>query len=224
MPVVLLAVSAAFGQSVVSDSDFQVWNETAFAFPVIKSKDKAGKEFDRLSMLVFGTLRLGQNRLFPVDTRLGAGFDYKINKYLNLTPTYLYRRGAPQRNRKEFERRIRFDLTVGNKWKKFSIKDRSRVEYRARNNSSDSVRYRNKFTFALPVKVKNKEIFSPFVAEEIYYDFSAKQFSSNEFTTGITRQINKNASAEIFYVRRDNRSGQIRHINGVGVNLKFRID
>lgn len=205
-------------------SDFQVWNETTLVFPVLKTKDEKGKDVDRLSLLTFGTLRLGQNRLYPVDGRVGAGFDLRLNKYFNLSPTYVYRRGEALRDRKEYEHRLRFDLTVGNKWKNFSLRDRSRVEYRIRNSRGDSVRYRNKLTFAFPVKYKDKEIFSPFVAEEWYYDFTAKEFTTNEISAGITRKLNSNTSADIFYVRRDFNNGQLRYVNGIGVNLKIRID
>jgi len=207
-----------------SDTDFQVWNETTLVFPVVKQKDKDGKESDKLSLLVLGVLRLGQNRLFPVDARLGAGFDLKLNKYWSFAPTYVYRRGEPVRNAKEFEHRLRFDLTVGHKWKNFSLKDRSRVEYRIRNNRSNSVRYRNKFTYAFPVRKEGKEIFSPFVADEVYYDITAKEFSTNEFSAGVSRKLSKNVSADIFYLRRDIKTGAIRHINGIGTSLKIRID
>ena len=207
-----------------SDTDFQVWNETTLVFPVIKQKDEKGKEFDRLSLLIFGTLRLGQNRLYPTDGRLGAGFDFKINKYLNFTPTYLYRRAEPVNNRPEYEHRVRFDLTVGDKWEHFSIKDRSRVEYRIRNSRANSVRYRNKFTFTVPVNSDGKEVFAPFISDEPYYDFHEKEWTTNDFSVGIGRKLTKNTSAEFFYLRRDVTNGAIRHINAIGVNLKIRID
>jgi hypothetical protein len=219
----LIAIQSASSQS-LPDSDFQVWNETVLSFPVVKTKDSDGKASDKLSLLVLGVVRLGQNRLYPVDARLGAGFDLKLNKYFSFTPTYVYRRGEPLRDRKEFEHRLRFDLTVGHKWKHFSLKDRSRFEFRIRNSRSDSSRYRNKFTFAFPVKKDDKEIFSPFIAEEFYYDFTAKEFSTNEISAGITRKLSKNTSADIFWARRDFSSGQIRSLNAIGVNLKIRID
>ena len=219
--VLFLFVGSTHAQA---PGDFQVWNETTLVFPVLKTKDHHGKDVDRLSLLTLGTLRLGQNRLYPVDVRAGAGFDLRLNKYFNFSPTYVYRRGEALRNRKEYEHRLRLDLTVGNKWKNFSIKDRSRFEFRVRNSRGDSARYRNKFTFAFPVKFRDKEIFSPFVADEWYYDFTAKEFSTNEVNAGISRKLTNNTSADIFYVRRDFNNGQLRYLNGIGVNLKIRID
>lgn len=221
---VFLSFGLADAASAQASSDFQVWNETQLVFPILKTRDRDGKDVDRLSVITLGTLRLGQNRLYPVDARVGAGFDLRVNRYFYFSPTYVYRRGEALRDREEYEHRLRFDFTVGNKWKNFSIRDRSRIEYRIRNSRADSVRYRNKFTFAFPVKYKKKEIFSPFVADEWYYDFTAKEFSTNEIQTGITRKLNSNTSADFFFLRRDFKSGQLRSLNAVGVNLKIRID
>lgn len=203
--------------------DFQIWNETTFVKPILKTKDKKGKNVARLSLIFFGTLRLGQNRAYPVDRRIGAGFELRLNENFTLAPTYLYRGGEPGRGRDEFEHRIRFDLTFSKKWKKFAIKNRDRVEYRARHSRSDVVRFRNKFTFQIPVKKDGAEWFVPFVAIEPYYDFSAKSWNALEFSAGIGKKLSDNVSAEFFYVRRDNRTGTLRHINGVGANFKIVI-
>ena len=224
MLAVCLLAATAVSQEDEAPTDFQVWNETTLAFPVVKKQDKDGKDVDVFSVLAFGTLRLGQNRLYPVDSRVGAGFDLRLNKFLNFAPTYVYRRGEALRGQKEFEHRLRFDFTVGNKWKNFSIRDRNRLEYRVRHTRQDSVRYRNKFTFAFPVRRKGEEIFSPFVAEEWYYDFTAKEFSTNEISAGITRKLTDSTTADFFFLRRDFKNGQLRSLNGVGVNLKIRID
>ncbi len=223
MPAILIASFAftlnSFCQA--PETDFQIWSETTFVKPVLGTKDSKGKEVARLSLLFFGTLRLGQNRAFPVDKRVGTGFELRLNDSFTFTPTYLYRSANPGRNVKEYEHRIRFDITYQKKWKHVAIKNRDRVEYRARNSRSDSVRFRNKFTFSFPVKRDGKEIFSPFVATEPFYDFSAKNWSSNEFSAGIARKLSKSVSVEFFYVRRDNRTGAPRHINGVGANFKI---
>lgn len=219
-----LAFVLAFNNISISqapETDFQLWNETTFVKPVLKTKDSKGKDVARLSLLFFGTLRLGQNRAVPVDKRVGTGFELRLNDSFTFTPTYLYRSANPGRNVKEYEHRIRFDLTYQKKWKHVAIKNRDRVEYRVRNARSDSVRFRNKFTFSVPVKRDGSEIFTPFITTEPYYDFSAKNWSAHEFTAGIARKLSKSVSAEFFYVRRDNRTGAPRHINGLGANFKI---
>lgn len=206
------------------DSDFQVWNETTLTVPLIKQKDDKGKSVDKLSLVILGTLRFGQNRMYPIDRRIGVGLDVRLNNNFTFSPSYYYRHGEDLRNIKEIEHRARFDVTYGRKWKTFAIKDRNRVEYRIRNSRRDTVRYRNKFTFSVPIVKDGKELFAPFIADEFYYDFTVKLFTRNELSVGITRKLNKAVSAEFFYLLRHNRTRVLRTVNAVGVNFKIRID
>ena len=223
--IVFSFFAAAFAQEELPDRDFQVWNETKVVVPLKKGVDGEGKSFNRVSFLLLGTLRLGQNRLYPVDTRIGAGLDIRLNKNFSISPTYYYRSGQELRNgRRDTEHRLRMEVNYDKKWKRFGIKDRNRVEYRIRHSRSDSVRYRHKFTFAVPVKKDGKEMFGVFAADEQFYDFTAKRWSRNEFSAGVSRKLSPNVSAEFFYLRQDNRSGVIRSINALGMNLKIEID
>ncbi|QYO66911.1 DUF2490 domain-containing protein [Leptolyngbya sp. 7M] len=190
----------------------------------MRDKDPKGEKKVRMSLLFFGALRLGQQRAYPVDKRLGAGFEIRLNDNFSFSPTYLYRAAEPVRNREEFEHRVRFDLTYHRKWKSFAIKDRGRIEYRIRNSRSDIVRFRNKFTFSIPIKSEGKELFSTFVSSEPYYDFSARKWTSHEFNAGITAKLNSSVSTEIFYLHRNNTGNTLKHINGIGANLKIVID
>ena len=221
---ILFITVGVSAQSTVPESDFQVWNETTLTIPVIKEKDSNGKEVERLSAILIGVLRFGQNRLAFVDERIGGGFDLRLINNFSFSPTYLYIAGQPGRGRKDFEHRIRFDLNYQKKWKHFSIKDRNRVEYRIRHGRDDSVRYRNKFTITVPVLKDDKELFAPFIADEPYYDFAAEQWSRNDLSVGIGKKFSNTTSAEIFYTWRHNRSGLPKDINAIGVNLKFKID
>lgn len=222
--VFALHAGAASGQTTPPDSDFQVWTEDQLVFPLIKEDDGKGKPVDKLSLLILGTLRLGQNRLYPVDARVGAGFELRLNNSFTFTPTYIYRRGEDVRNRKDYEHRIRFDLTYTKRFKGFTFRDRNRVEYRIRNSRRDSVRYRNRATISIPVTREGTELFAPYFADEIFYDFREEKISRNEFSVGISRKLNKNVSADFYYLLRSNFTGTIRTVHGVGANFKFRID
>jgi hypothetical protein len=221
---ILLFVNIAAGQSTIPETDFQFWNETTLTIPVVKGTDSNGKEVEKLSAVLVGVLRFGQNRLAFADERIGGGFDLRLNNNFSFSPTYLYIAGQPGRGRRDFEHRVRFDLTYQKKWKSFSIKDRSRVEYRIRHGRDDSVRYRNKFTFTVPVKKNDKELFAPFIADEPYSDLTAKEWSRNELSVGISKKFSNTTTAEFFYLWRHNRSGLPKDINAVGVNLKFKLD
>jgi hypothetical protein len=114
-------------------------------------------------------------------------------------------------------------LTYSRKFKHFSIKDRSRLEYRVRNSRSDSTRYRNRFGFSVPVTRDGKELFTPFIADEPYYDFTAKQWSRNDFSPGIAKKFTDKLSGEFFYVWRHNRTGRPGDVHGLGFNLKVKL-
>jgi hypothetical protein len=205
-------------------NDTQFWNEITVSKPIIKDQDKKGKVFDRVSIFFNGTLRFGNKIKNLIDERIGFGFDLKINRFLTLTPSYLYRSFKATLNSREFESRLRFAATLEKKWKKFAIKDRNLIEYRLRNSRTDSTRYRNKFTFSYSVLKDDKELFAPFVADEPYYDFNAKRWTRNEFSAGITRKFTKNFSADFYYLYQKNRSGTPRTVNAVGINLKLKLD
>lgn len=213
----LILVIVSVNAQSAPERDNQFWNETTVSFPVEGTDNK-------LSLFINGNVRIGQNVKHFIDERIGGGFDYKINKNFTYSTSYLYRAGQPFKNKKEYEHRLRFDLTFENKWKNFSIKDRNRVEYRIRHSRKDSVRYRNKIQLKISIKKNDKEIFAPFVADEPYYDFSVNKFSRNEFSTGISKKFNKNFSADFFYMLQNNRGSSFKYVNIGGINLKFTVD
>ncbi|CAN5642166.1 hypothetical protein BH24ACI3_BH24ACI3_03710 [soil metagenome] len=221
----LVPIVPVYAQSDGGVRDFQVWNETTLIFPLRKTADADGKSSTRVSLLLMGTLRLGQNRLFPIERRIGTGINFRLNKYFSVMPSYYFRNAEPRRGRKESEHRVRFEVNIENKWKTFSLKDRHRFEYRIRHSSDDSVRYRNRLTLKVPVKIGGKEVFAPFVSDEIFYDLKKSQLFRNEISAGISKKLSDSLEAEFFYLRQDNRTGNIpKTINAVGVNLKIELD
>ena len=223
--ITYLCFSPVFAQTSETDNvDNQFWNETQLSFPLIKIEDHSGKTIDKLSFFINGNLRVGRNVSRFTDERIGFGFDYKYNKYVSFTPSYLYIAQQPAPGVKQYETRARFAVNLEKGWKKFSLSDRNLVEYRFRNNRSDSVRYRNRLRFFYPIKKNKKELFVPFASNEIFYDFQAKTFSRNEFAVGISRKINPKATTDFFYLLQTNKSGSPRRLNVFGVNLKIKID
>ncbi len=219
-----LSTITAFAQSTSGQRDFQVWSETVVTIPLVKKRDANDKEYKDLSLLLIGSIRLGRNKLYPVDERLGIGFEKRINKFVSIAPTYIYKYAEQFLGRKDLEHRVRVDTTISLKYKELSIKDRNRVEYRFRHSRQDTVRYRNRITLKHPVKNSGKTLFSPFVANEVFYDFREGRFFRNEISIGIERKVTSNFSAEIFYLNRYNSGGLPKYINAIGVNLKIEID
>ena len=223
--ILLFALFAfpVFSQNLPAN-DFQSWNDVTISKPLIKSKDSRGKEFERLTIFFTGASRLGNNFKNLVDQRIGVGFDYKVNKFLTLTPNYFHRSGKPRLNVREYENRFRFAATFEKKWTRFSLKDRNLIEYRLRNSRADSTRYRNKLTFSLPILKNKKEIFSTYLADDVFYEITTKSWTRNEFTAGISRKLTNNLGVDVFYLRQDNRSGLPKSVNAIGVSWKIKLD
>lgn len=222
--IFIFSACRVFSQTAAPESDFQFWHETTVAFPILKKTNEKGEKADFVNFFLIGTFRAGENFSRPVDQRAGLGFDFIFNKHLSFTPSYVYRGGRPSGGNKEFEHRLRFDLNVGKSWKRFSVRNRNRVEYRIRNSAADSVRYRNRTQITFPIKKDKKEILAPFVYTEPYYDFSRHQWIRNEFGVGASRKINDNLTADFFYVQQNTRGNSLKVIRGLGMNLKFKID
>ena len=222
--VIINFPSAVWSQTTADDIDYQFWHETQVSVPLVKTEDDSGKSTDKLLLFLNGNLRFGENISRLSDKRIGFGFDYKYNKYVSFTPSYLYIAQKAANGDRQYESRLRFAVNLGKSWKRFSLDDRNLVEYRLRNNNANSARYRNRIRFVYPVKKDEKEIFAPFTANEIFYDFRAKTFSRNEFSVGLNRKLNSNLSADFFYLWQTNKSGSPKNVNVFGVNLKIRID
>ncbi len=209
-----------FSQTAPKTEDVQFWNDTTISFPLLKRKDKS----EKVSFLLLGTFRGGDNLTRAIDERIGFGFDFVANKHVTFSPSYIYRAGQTVPSGREYEHRVRFDTTLGKKFTHFSIKDRNRFEYRLRNSRADTVRYRNRFTFTVPVKKGKKEIFAPFVATEPFYDFRDKKWTRNEFSVGISKNFNDSVSADFYYLWQRNFQATLKNVNVIGVNLKFKVD
>lgn len=222
--IIIFSVINGFSQIALPETDVQLWNDTSVAVPLVKKIDGKGKEIEKISFFFTGSLRAGKNVSRLIDERVGFGFDFFVNRHIAIAPSYIYRAGQPYQNRKEYEHRVRFDLSLGKSWSRFSIRDRNRLEYRIRNSSANSARYRNKFQINIPIKKDKKEILTPFAATEPFYDFRERKWTRNEFSAGVSRKINDNLTAEFFYLRQNNRGNILRVLNAFGVNLKFKID
>src|SRR6266850_7557194 len=136
----LLAVltNLTCGQSLRRDT--QEWNDVQIFAPVTKTID----------FVFYGTLRIGRNVTHPVDERVGAGFAFKPNKYLTVTPFYLHITTQPFRNVHLYENRLNLNASLRFPLGKFTISDRNLFERRLRHPGGDSTRYRNRLQIDHP--------------------------------------------------------------------------
>lgn len=98
---------------------------------------------------------------------------------------------------------------------------RTRFE-QVRGTPGDPWRWRNRVLLALPL-AGIAPVKRAFVSDEVFYDLTNGRFSRNRLFTGVTVQIRPKLSADVGYVRQDDRTGTIRHINALNIALKLQL-
>lgn len=200
--------------------DKQIWTITQFVVGLKKGKDSAGKQIDKLALLVDLIGRFGDDVSRPVDQRAAAFLEYRFSKFFRLTSGYLYQKSTPLRTGKNYESRFSIAGTFDKKAGEVNLRSRLMAERKFRNSRADTTNYRFLFQAGIPVKYNKKELFVPYVSNESYYDTLSKTWSRNEFRAGATRKLNNRLIADVYYIRVDTRPF---NINGLGLALRVKI-
>ena len=120
------------------------------------------------------------------------------------------------------ENRPHLGFVLKTTWKDLAISDRSRFEFRDRENAKNLWRYRNKFTVKFPWKLTALKL-QPYVADEVFINFNNENFSANRFYAGITFPVTDNLKADISYIMQSKRSGSdYTDYHVLGTYLKFK--
>jgi hypothetical protein len=201
-------------------TDKQLWTNVDFIVGLKKEKDSNGKTFDRIAMNLSLINRFGDDISRPVDQRIGATFDFRVNKFLTLSAGYLYQKATPSKTIKNYESRLSFAATLSKRFGNINLKTRQQIEHKFRNGREDNKNYRPLFQANYFVVKNDKELFSPFVSNESYYDTLSKSWNRNEFRAGITKSLNKKVSADFYYIRLDTKT---LDANGLGLGLRFKL-
>lgn len=119
------------------------------------------------------------------------------------------------------EERPHFSATVKFKLGDYALGNRSRFEYRIREDADDFWRYRNNTTVKFPWKWTRHEI-QPYFADEFFVDFDQEDINENRQSYGFSFKITKHVGAEIYYMwRRVKSSDKWATNNIIGTRLKL---
>lgn len=215
-----LFAGSTFAQVNTSKSVFQSWNEVQLILPLVRAKDAQGKSFDKFTAIFNGVARIGRKEFDFLDDRAGLTLDYRAGKYLSVFAGVLYRRDEIVKNIPRYETRLTAGATISKIWKEFSFRDRNMFEHRFRSGRGELNLYRQRIQIAHPIKINKKEIFSPFISEEAYYEITSRKWVQNEFYAGITRKINSKMALDLAYLRNDSKPA---NVNGLSLNLRIRL-
>ena len=208
----VLCVSRAAAQSRVPENDTQSWNDVQLTIPMNRKVD----------FVVLGSLRLGDNLSTATDERGGAGFNFKLNKYVTLNESLSNREARPPHGRRERETRLTLGVTLQKTFDKFTLSDRHAFERRWRAPQIDSWRYRNRVRLEHPFKL-SKAKFNWFLSDEIFYDWSLNEWVRNRAAVGANHAFNKHFTGELYYMRQNDGRSRPGDLHIIGTALRFKL-
>jgi len=221
--LIILALSSVIFAQTDDNSDIVGWSDITFIVP-LKKKEENGKRVDQIYLNIGGVFRYGRNLSRPIDQRGMVSINYRFNRNFSAGTGYLYRRFRPTEARRQYEHRVMFFLNAEKIWTKATLRNRALTTYLIKHSRPDTVVYRNRVQVNIPVKKNKKELYTPFIADEPFYDFREKKWFRNDFFLGISKQFTPKFGTDFFYVRQGFNIGTLRQTNGFGVSFRYRID
>lgn len=192
------------------DGDFQYWNVESITW----------KAAENLKMELEEEFRFGNELkdFYYQHTDIGATYS-GLADWLDIGINY--RLIFQEKNNKwNYENIPHLNTTLKLDVCDFNFSTRNRFEYRDKENAGPIWRYRNKFTMKLP-KFTQLEI-QPYITDEIFVDFEEGKLNCNRLSGGISLELWKNLSGEIFYVWQSSESGDDWiDYNVLGTKLKL---
>jgi len=120
------------------------------------------------------------------------------------------------------ENRPHLNVTLKGRLFDLDMSNRSRFEYRDREDKEDLWRYRNKFTVKLPLELTELKL-KPYVADEVFIPLNDDNITRNRIYAGVSFTVLEDITGEVFYLWQSSRSdGDWKDTNVLGTRLKFR--
>ena len=104
----------------------------------------------------------------------------------------------------------------------FDFFDRSRLEYRDREDDRDIWRYTHLLKVTLPFELTKFKL-RPFVADQVYINLNGHAFDKNRIYSGLSLELSKNVKSEFCYIWQTAKSdGRWDELNALGLLLRIR--
>ena len=196
------------------DGDFQYWNAAGVSFDINKDW---GCSFEE-------EFRFGDDAGELYYQHSDLGFVYKgFAEWIDLGFNYrqVFERTDSEGEWKQ-ENRPHLNVTLKGQLFGFNVSDRSRFEYRDREDKNDLWRYRNKVTAKFPLELTELKL-KPYLADEVFVPLNDDNITKNRVYAGVSFRVLENMTGEVFYLWQSSRSsGDWNDINVLGTRLKFR--
>lgn len=149
-----------------------------------------------------------------------GGVTYRLTHWSDLSLNYrqIYEKKVGEWKQ---EKRPHINGTMKRTWQGFSLRMRSRFEYRIRHEKDAVWRNRNKLSLVLPFK-KTRFDAQPFLADEIFIELDKGELSRNRFYLGLKVRLAKNLKTDISYLwQTDRKDGDWIDYHVIGTKLKL---
>jgi hypothetical protein len=211
---VLVCVSFLSGPCFAfDDGDFQWWTSTGVSFDINKDWRCSFEE----------EFRFGDDAGELYHHHSDLGFVYKsLADWVEMGFNYrqIFERTDSEGDWKR-ENRPHLNVTLKGRLFGFNVSDRSRFEYRDREDQEDCWRYRNQFTIKAPFELTGLKL-KPYVADEVFIPLNDDNITRNRVYAGVSFKLLEEMSGEVFYLWQSSRScGDWNDINVLGTRLKF---
>lgn len=194
--ILLAVLLACLGSRVVAQRrddprrDSQIWPDTTISI----------KLDEKLTLVMFGTIRLGRDDSAAVSHQAGIGISRKLSKNLTGAVHYRFVENEPTPDRLSTEHRLWAELTPRTSLKfGINLSDRNRMEWRAINDNV-SWRYRNRLQFERPFTLNERKI-TPYISGETMYDTRYHTWNRSQFYVGTRIPVIKHVTFDGFYMR-----------------------
>jgi len=194
------------------DEDFQFWSTNNASLDINKDWKATFEEEFRLAD------DAGQLYYHHSD----LGFVYKgLADWINVGANYRQVFKKDSKGQWMQENRPHLNVTLKGRLFALDLSDRSRFEYRDRENKKDVWRYRNKVTVTLPLELTEIKL-QPYFAEEVFTNFDEQDIHENRFYSGVSLKLSEDIKGGVYYLRRSTKSGcDWKDANVLGIQLKF---
>ncbi len=190
--LISFALALSFASKVFASDEGQYWNELKIKHTLSEKLDVHIKIEQRF---VDDFNNLGLHNYAP-------GVVFKINQHFNFELNYKFEREKGVKGWSS-EHRVEIIPVIKWEWREYQLNNRNRFEFRSFK-EENKWRWREKLKIKKHMKIGAFE-FTPFVSEEIFYDFKVNEFNQNRIATGISKEINKNLEINLYYLRKNNK-------------------
>jgi hypothetical protein len=194
------------------DGDFQYWSAAGASFDIDKDWKFTFKEEFRL--------KESGGHLYRHHSEVGLVYK-SLADWIDLGFNYKQVFEKDSEGKWRQENRPNLNVTLKGKLFSFDLSDRSRLEYRDREDKEDVWRYTNKVTVKLPFEFTELKL-KPYLADEVFITLNDDNIDRNRLYAGVSFGLAENIKGDVYYLWQSDRSrGSWTDINVLGTALKI---